>query len=160
MLRKALSGLTILGALSLGACTQSDTDMVKLLLPEGDAAAGKQAFMDLGCPVCHTVRGVDGLPAPAAPQASFELGPTIAGLSRGGVATSVIAPTHVNAEATVLWSASERGQSVWLGPGQIVAEAESTQKRPASRMTDYTGVMTVRQLSDLVAFLGAAAENP
>ena len=127
--------------------------MVRLLLPEGDAAAGKQAFADLGCPVCHTVKGVEGLPAPTAPEASFELGPTIAALSRGGIATSVIAPTHVNAQATELWTDWEEGQRVWLGPGQVVTETEEAQLKGVSRMSNYAAVMTVKQLGDLVAFL-------
>jgi len=157
MLRKALSGLTILAALSLGACAQSDPQMVRLLLPEGDAEAGKQAFVNLGCTVCHTVRGVEALPAPRL-ETSFELGPTLAGLSRGGIATQVVTPRHVNAEATHLWTDWEKGQRVWLGPGQDVGEGAKTQSRSVSRMRDYGTVMTVKQLSDLVAFLQSVAE--
>lgn len=153
MLRKALSGLMILGALCLGACGSSDPAMVRLLLPEGDAVAGKQAFVDLGCPACHTVTGVGGLPEPVAPEASFELGPTIASLSRGGIATSMIAPTHVNAQATELWTDWEAGQRVWLGPAQAVGESEEAQQRGMSRMSNYAQVMTVKQLGDLVTFL-------
>lgn len=158
MLRKALSGLAILGALSLGACTQPGDTLVELRLPEGDAMAGKQAFVDLGCTACHTVTGIEGLPAPEVPETSFELGPTLAALSRGGIATSVITPAHVNAEATELWTDWEPGQRVWLGPGQVAAEGE--QQRPKrSRMSSYGDVMTINQLSDLVAFLDSAAGN-
>ncbi len=157
MLRKALSGLTILSALCLAACMQSDTDQVRLILPEGDPAAGQQAFLDLGCTTCHTVRGADALPAPKV-ESSFELGPTLTGLSRGGIATQVVRPTHVNAEATEFWTDWDEGQRVWLGPGQEVGEDEEAQLRQASRMSDYRAVMTVKQLSDLVAFLQSAAE--
>jgi hypothetical protein len=157
MLTKALSGLTILLALSLGACMQSDPDAIQLILPAGDAVAGNQAFLDLGCPTCHTVKGVDGLPAPKM-EPSFELGPTLTGLSRGGIATQVVRPTHVNAQATELWTDWEQGQRVWLGPGQAVGEGEEAQLRHASRMSDYCAVMTVKQLGDLVAFLQSAAE--
>ena len=156
MLRKALSALTILSALSLAACGPSDPDMIQLILPEGDAAAGKQAFLDLGCTTCHTVRGTEALPAPKMVP-SFELGPTLVALSRGGIATQVVRPTHVNAQATELWTDWEEGQRVWLGPGQAVGEDEEAQLRQASRMTDYGHVMTVKQLSDLVAFLEKAA---
>lgn len=157
MLRKVFPGLVVLAALSLGACRQSDPEMVQMLLPEGDAAAGKQAFVDLGCTTCHTVRGVDGLPAPVAPEISFELGPTLTGLSRGGIATSVVSPRHVDAEAE-LWTDWEEGQRVWLGPGQGVVEAEEAEERPVSRMNDYRAVMTVKQLGDLVSFLRSVAE--
>jgi hypothetical protein len=157
MLRQALSGLVILGALSIGACSRSDPQLVQVILPEGDAAAGKAAFADLGCTACHTVRGVGGLAPPEAPEVSFELGPTLGGLSRGALATAVIAPTHVNAEATELWTDWEEGQRVWIGPGQHVTEAEEAQLPQASRMRDYTSVMTVRQLSDLVTFLHSVA---
>jgi hypothetical protein len=157
MLTKALSGITMLVALSVGACTQSDPQMVRLLLPEGDAAAGKQAFMDLGCTTCHTVRGAEALPPPKV-ETSFELGPTLSGLSRGGIATQVVAPRHVNVEATDLWTDWEPGQRVWLGPGQDVEENKEAELRRTSRMIDYGAVMTVKQLSDLVAFLQSAAE--
>ena len=157
MLTKALSGITILVALSAGACTQSDPQMVRLLLPEGDAAAGKQAFMDLGCTTCHTVRGAEEL-APPKVETSFELGPTLSGLSRGGIATQVVAPRHVNVEAADLWTDWEPGQRVWLGPGQDVDEDKEAELRRTSRMIDYGAVMTVKQLSDLVAFLQSAAE--
>ena len=158
MLRKALSGLMILGTLCLGACTPSNPDMVRMLLPEGDAVAGKQAFMDLGCPVCHTVKGVEGLPVPAALEASFELGPTLRGLSRGGIATSMIVPTHVNAQATELWTDWEEGQRVWLGPGQVVTRDEEAQLKGMSRMSNYATVMTVKQFSDIVAFLDSVGD--
>jgi hypothetical protein len=86
-------------------------------------------------------------------EASFELGATITGLSRGGLATSMVAPAHVNAQATELWTDWDAGQRVWLGPGQVVTEEEEAQGQGMSRMSDYAQVMTVMQLSDLVAFL-------
>jgi hypothetical protein len=158
MICKSIPVLAILVAFCCGACGPSDPAMVRMLLPEGDAAAGKQAFMDLGCPVCHTVTGVEGLPVPAVLEASFELGPTLGGLSRGGLATSMIVPTHVNAQATELWTDWEEGQRVWLGPGQVVTRHEEAQLKGVSRMSNYTTVMTVKQLSDLVAFLESIGE--
>ena len=157
MLRKTLSRLTVLATLCLGACSQPDAEMVRMLLPEGDAEAGKQAFVNLGCTVCHTVRGVEGMPAPKL-ETSFELGPTLAGLSRGGIATQVVAPRHVNAEATQLWTDWDEGQRVWLGPGQNLGEGDPAEARGASRMRDYASVMTVKQLSDMVAFLESAVD--
>jgi hypothetical protein len=136
---------------------QSDGDMVQLILPEGNAIAGRQAFMDLGCTTCHTVRGEEALRPPEAAK-SFELGPSLAGLSRGGIATQVIAPKHVDAEAADLRTDWEPGQRVWLGPVQDLSEGDEAAARSVSRMTDYGTVMTVRQLTDLVAFLQGAAE--
>jgi hypothetical protein len=129
-----------------------------LLDHRDDGKGGTFAFQDLGCTTCHTVRGVESLRPPRL-EKSFELGPSLAGLSRGGIATQIVAPRHVNVEAADLWTDWEPGQRVWLGPGQPVDEGEEAQLRSASRMRDYGTVLTVGQLSDLVAFLRSVAET-
>jgi len=92
-------------------------------LPSGEAARGRKAFTALFCYTCHTVEGE-----------SFAR-PTIANpqpigeswdrtLSDGELVTAIINPDH---------------------------DLPETYK--ARRMLDYSGVMTVQQLVDLVALL-------
>lgn len=161
MSKTTLALLYLLMALFLVACSPqgpgaSNPERVELVLPFGDEAAGKQAFMDLGCTACHEIGGVEGLPAPVMPEPGPDLAVSLAGLSRGGIATGVIAPAHVNTEAAELWTDWEEGQRVWLGPGQQLEEPVETAQGERSRMSNYGSVMTVQQLSDLVAFLEAS----
>jgi len=46
-------------------------------------------------------------------------------------------------------------ERVWLGPGQIPPKQEG--ERKPSRMGEYAGVMTIRELADLVTFLNKSA---
>ncbi len=132
-------------------------DMVRMVLPEGDVAAGRRALQDLRCTLCHAVKGETGLPTPTTTSPGPELrGSTMAGLSRGALATAVVAPAHVNVESAELWTDWSNRQRVWLGPGQQQAE-EVPEER--SRMRNYRAVMTVQQLSDLVAYLEASTDR-
>ncbi len=106
---------------------------------------------------CHIVGGVEDLPQPGAREAAVDLAVSARGLSRSAIVTSIVAPTHVNSQSTELWTEWEEGQRVWLGPGQRVTEAEEAPKRTISRMNDYRSVMTVKQLSDLAAFVQSVA---
>jgi hypothetical protein len=135
----------------------SSSEMVRMLLPEGDAAAGRQAFIDLKCTVCHSISGTQGLPAVQSTEPGPDLGVSLVGLSRGAVATSIVAPDHVNVEAVELWTELTDEERVWLGPG-LIPPRQPAESKP-SRMAEYSGVMTVRQLTDLVTFLSSTA-NP
>ncbi|MCP3981201.1 MAG: cytochrome c [bacterium] len=97
-----------------------------LLLPEGDEERGKTAFVSLGCAACHTVAWDADLPAPSAGTPAPELGLDVDSLGPGGLATSIVAPSHKVAEK--------------YGDG-------------TSPMADFSGTLTVRQLSDIVAYL-------
>ena len=44
--------------------SQYDTETVSVVLPKGDTQAGRQAFLDLKCTVCHRVVGETTFPAP------------------------------------------------------------------------------------------------
>jgi hypothetical protein len=59
-----------------------------------------------------------------------ELGLDVAKLGPGGLATSVVAPSH-----------------------QIAEKYRSPTASNISPMRDYSGVMTIRQLADIVAYL-------
>ena len=129
--------------LFVSACDLSDRRQDAIYLPEGDAARGEMHFVSLGCVGCHNVAGAD-LPEPE------EAGPVRVRLgsqasrtaSYGQLVTSIVNPSH---RLTGRYRRDE-----------ISAEGESL-------MTTYNDVMTVSQLTDLVAFLQAhyvRAERP
>jgi len=131
MRRKIL--LVAMSALLVLACAQNvgETDGYKttmLMLPEGDPDAGREAFVALACASCHTVAWDSDLPAPVSPTPGPELGLDPAQLGPGGIATSIVAPSH-----------------------KVAAKFQRSDGR--SPMVDYTGTMTVRQLADVVAYL-------
>jgi hypothetical protein len=133
MLRKVL--LVASGAMMCLACAPStvetpDYTATMLLLPEGKPEAGGEAFVSLGCTACHTVAWDDDLPAPVSASPGPELGLDVAKLGPGGLATSVVAPSH-----------------------KIAERYRSPTDSKLSPMTDYSAIMTVRQLADIVAYL-------
>ncbi len=169
MNNRALPALALLtAALIFSACSapappgadpaaDSGAERVEIILPMGQAEAGKQAFANLGCVSCHVVSGTPGLPPPQDLETAVDLAASVRGLSRSAIVTSILAPAHVNAQATELWSDWSDKQRVWLGPGQHVTEEEEAPDRTLSRMTNYSTVMTVGQLADLAAFVGSVA---
>ncbi len=139
-----------------GACTSGEDVMVRMVLPEGDSASGRQAFLDLQCSACHIVSGAPDMPTAKNAKIGPDLGVTLKGQSRGAIASSVIAPAHVNAQSVELWTELTAEERVWLGPGQV--PPRPAQQAKPSRMTDYADVMTVRQLVDIVSFLSSPAK--
>jgi hypothetical protein len=95
----------------------------RVALPAGDAERGRQAFRALFCYTCHTVQG-EQFPPPTIPE------PLALGKNRkrelldAELVTAIVNPDHDLPEAF-----------------------------KARRMLDYSGVMTVQQLVDLVALL-------
>ncbi|HEX9611754.1 MAG TPA: c-type cytochrome [Gemmatimonadales bacterium] len=99
-------------------------------LPGGDVAAGKEAVQAMQCFVCHEIVGSD-FPAPhAQPLVMVSLGAEKARQSRERLAESIIAPSH-----------------------RVPEGVASLTSAGLSRMGDYSEVMTVRQLIDIVAYL-------
>lgn len=96
-------------------------------LAAGDPVDGRKAFIDLKCTTCHSVSGnqLNG-PSNSAP----ELGSMVAGLSADEIAVSIIAPSHAASSQGGLW-----------------------RDDPHVDMGDYSRVMTVRQLMDIVSYL-------
>ena len=121
----------VLCAAALAAC--SPESPFGFRLPDGDAAAGRQAFLDLRCNSCHEVRGVaieyrGGL-------ANVVLGgQTTRVKTYGELVTSIINPSHRIAPLHRDDGALPDGQSVMS-------------------IAYLNDVMTVQQLVDLVAFL-------
>lgn len=124
--------------LSLSSCAPPERSSSGFRLPEGDVEAGKAAFLELRCNACHQVKGLD-LPGPVAePPVPVTLGGSVDYQPTDGkFVTSIINPSHK------------------LAPGFPKQHIESG---GISRMADYSDVMTVHQLVDLVAFLHSRYE--
>ena len=128
-MRKSVALLAWLPALA--ACTAESSFGFRL--PDGDAVAGRQAFVYLGCNACHEVAGVpiehlDGI-------VRVQLGGKTTHLrTYGELVTSIINPSHKIA-------ARNRG-------GDAVLDGESVMT-----YLYLNQVMTVQELVDLVAFL-------
>jgi mono/diheme cytochrome c family protein len=103
---------------------------VKAWLPAGDPAAGREAFTMLQCHACHQVKGDRDLPELTAVDLGPELGPELSRFSQGDLVSAIVVPSH---------------SMVHFGAKAGDAEL--------SRMGDFTEVMTVRQLVDVVAYL-------
>jgi hypothetical protein len=139
----------------LAACGASGGDnLERMVLPAGDAEAGRKAFIDLQCTSCHQFSGVEGLPRPAeGVDDTPDLGSSLAGQNRGQIASSVIAPAHVDSRRVELWTDWTDSQRVWVGPGGARPPRDSEPPAEMLRMKDYRGSMTVQQLCDIVEFL-------
>ena len=102
-------------------------------LPAGDPDRGRISFVDLKCHECHRVAGVD-FPAPTVePPVPVVLGGEVPHVKTDGeLLTSIVNPSHK------------------IAPGY---RPELVERDGKSRMPDFSDVMTVRQMIDLVAFL-------
>jgi mono/diheme cytochrome c family protein len=137
MYGKAFPVVSLL-AWCLSSCAAPERSASGFRLPEGDAEAGKAAFVELQCNACHQVRGVELEGPVAEPPVPVALGGTVDYQPTDGkFVTSIINPSHKLAPGY---------------PKELIKSGE------LSRMADYSDVMTVRQLMDLVAFLHSRYE--
>ncbi|MCB1844512.1 MAG: c-type cytochrome [Halioglobus sp.] len=122
----------------LAACQGGAVSGQQFVLPEGDAARGEAAFVELECTACHTVRG-KGLPAAAEKgPVTIMLGGNVSKVkSYNELVTSVINPSHKLARNLFKQKIEQDGQSI---------------------MPVYNDVMTVSQMVDIVAFLESQYE--
>jgi mono/diheme cytochrome c family protein len=135
---KLLLVTALLGATT--ACSHGRYSVAAFHLPpDGNAERGKAAFLALGCNNCHRVSGVD-MPAPTVePPVPVVLGgEVIHRLSDGYLATSMIHPSYELAP---------------YPKDQITKDGHS-------RMPAYVDQMTIRQMTDIVAFLQAHYSVP
>ena len=114
-------------------------EVVTVTLPAGDAKAGRQAFQDLKCYLCHQKSGDARFLAPVGSARGPDLDDTLRLQSASDVAAAIVAPSH---------SMSVRTPKA-LRP--------SLAKESASPMGDFSAALTVRQLADLLAYLGSAS---
>lgn len=119
-------GLLVLFALAAMAADEA-ADTVSLVLPKGDPAAGREAFVALGCPSCHRVEGAEGAPVSANP------GPTL-GRYQGQQ------------------QAARLGLSIFA-PSHEISGTVRDREDKLSPMPDFTDAMTVRQFLDIIAYL-------
>jgi len=118
---------------ALVGCDMGPQSAVGFRLPDGDAAAGQTAFLELDCTACHTVAGVSLPPTTAPGPVSVELGGTVTRIQTyGNLVTSIINPSH---------KFSPR------------FPAEDIAVDGVSKMRIYNEVITVQQVVDIVAFL-------
>jgi mono/diheme cytochrome c family protein len=119
------------------ASVQYDTKEVSVVLPAGNKEAGRQAFLDLKCVVCHRVAGETTFPAPISDMKGPDLDRTIGLRPASEVASAIIVPSH--------------SMSLKTSP-EVKNRLEGMQLSP---MGDFSRAMTVRQLADLLAYLTA-----
>jgi mono/diheme cytochrome c family protein len=125
-----------LPAVTAAPAAEPGLQKVTMMLPNGDPAAGRVAFQVLKCTTCHRVAGQADLPAPVSSNRGPSLGPVTARKPAGEIASSIVAPSHT------------------LSDGRKRAEGR------LSPMGDFSQAMTVRQLSDLVAYLRSLDSKP
>ena len=130
-----ISLVSIFLLLCASACEQVGQGKGAIHLPEGDPSKGARHFVSLGCVGCHQVVGAD-LPEPvAAGPVRVLLGSkTGQTMSYNQLVTSIVNPSHRLSSRYRKDEVSQDGQSL---------------------MTSYNDVLTVTQLTDLVAFLQA-----
>lgn len=102
-------------------------------LPQGDAQAGRETFIDMRCHQCHTIAGEELPVIPALDPPYVELGGRVAKVKTyGELVTAIIFPSNDLARGYAEEVVSEDGES---------------------KMYDYTKHMTVQELADIVTFL-------
>jgi mono/diheme cytochrome c family protein len=105
----------------------------RLRVPPGDPKEGREVFSKLECFTCHAVKG-GGFP-PASKERD-DVGPELTGMGSHHPA-EYFAEAIMNPNAVIVTGAGH------TGPDGL------------SRMPDYAEVLTVRELIDLVAYLGS-----
>ncbi|WP_428407782.1 c-type cytochrome [Hyphococcus sp.] len=104
-------------------------------MPDGDAAAGRQVFIDKKCASCHVIDGMEALREGLEVENTVPIGGMKTTVDTyGQLVTSVINPSHRIARAYRSEAYSEDGES---------------------KMRNYNDELTVSELIDLVAFLQA-----
>ncbi len=123
-----------------GCVSVTQVPPTSFALPPGDILAGKHSFLELKCFVCHQVVGDADVPAPTAdPPVPVRFGaPQASRPTDERLVTAIINPDHRLAQAHHPERVSQDGHS---------------------RMLDYSDVMTVRELINLVAYLRSLEEQ-
>jgi L-cysteine S-thiosulfotransferase len=139
---KAFVAVCMAAGLAVAVAGQADRplELVTIELPAGKATAGRQAFEDLKCHLCHRVAGETRFPAPTSAARGPDLGDEAVRLQTPSeVAAAIVSPSH----------------SMSVRTNQAVKERLRTED--ASPMGDFSSRLTVRQLADLLAYLRSPA---
>ena len=127
--------LGIFGLVSLVGCAPPPKSGAGFTLPDGDAELGKSHYTRFHCNACHSIDGVEQMAAADGnePEISVALGGEVARIKTyGELVTAIINPSHKLARGYQVENIAEDGKS---------------------KMINYNDIMTVTELSDLVAFL-------
>ena len=106
----------------------------KFTLPVGDAAAGRKIYVDVECYKCHEVKGES---FPAVADADKGIGPELSQMA-GMHPVEFFAESIINPNAVI----DPKGKEL----GYVGEDGKS-------KMPDYLDVLTVKQVSDLAAYL-------
>jgi L-cysteine S-thiosulfotransferase len=128
-----ISGIALISGLLIVSCAPKEDSPTGFILPPGDAMTGQTTFAALGCINCHKV---DGVSFTGSDEIQSELIVTLGGKqprvkTYGQLVTAIIHPN-----AAILKN-DERYMNT----------------QGDSLMPDYTQLMTVQQMTDLVTFL-------
>ena len=132
--------VTSLGSMAFAAdIPQPQAQAKGFALPEGNPREGRAVFLKLQCNHCHMVSGkaAQGIALPMTSLPAPLLDPELARQDPGYLVTAIIAPSHDMAKGTAQ-----------LKEGKL------------SPMGDYTRIMKVHELIDLVAFLRSIDDTP
>lgn len=118
----------------LTACTQGPESPRGFSLPEGDAKAGEAVFIAYQCLACHTMQGFEDADTEQQLAKRVPLGGDVKTIKTyAELVTSVINPSHK------------------IAPG--FRQEGYTDEQGQSKMRNYNDVMTVTEMTNLVAFL-------
>ena len=109
--------------------------LATVVLPKGDAGAGRQAFESLKCYLCHRVARESRFPAPVADMRGPDLDVKLRMQDPSDIAAAIIVPSH---------SSSVRSSD---------AVKKALGQQMNSPMADFSAALTIRQLADLLAYL-------
>ena len=134
MKARSLLAFFLVSLVALGACDR-DTMMSSkgFRLPDGDAQAGREAFLYMQCHQCHSIAGKELPEIPGQPAPYIELGGTVSKVKTyGELVTAIINPSHRLAQGYAREVVAVDGES---------------------RMYNYNAHMTVKELTDIVMYL-------
>jgi len=134
MKTRLVMALTLVCLTTLTACDRDAMMSSKgFRLPDGNAAAGHDAFLYMQCHQCHTICGEQLPNIPGQDMPYVELGGEVTQVrTYGQLVTSIINPSHGLAPRYAEEVVSEYGES---------------------NMYIYNGHMTVQELIDIVMYL-------
>lgn len=143
-MKNSIVALIVVAMFMLAACRDPGARQAKgFRLPEGDAKAGREAFIALSCHTCHTVDGIS-LPDPASKgQYSVKLGGMALRVrSYGDLVTAIVHPAH---DITKPFKSAAR-------PEQVGEKTDNSEVKK-SPMPDFNNIITAQQLIDITTFL-------
>jgi mono/diheme cytochrome c family protein len=131
---RSVLALLLVSFVALSGCDQDAKMSTKgFRLPDGDARAGREAFLYMQCQECHSIKGEQLPEIPGQEPPYVELGGEVTRVKTyGTLITAIINPSHKLARGYAKEVIAEDGES---------------------KMYVYNDHMTVQELIDIVMFL-------